>query len=271
MKKLFYFFLAITVACSSGDDSSDNNDPDNDNSAERLIESITIISGNCENVYNLWLFYDNLNRVASVQSQYVETNCNGEQGTFGEVYEVEFMYTDNNVTVTFPSIGTSGSYPINVGGMLDDNEVTFVNNQLIYISPNSLFAGDCGVTYVWVENNLIEANYFMGDSENGIYCDGRQVNYEYYEDLNLIENFWIQQRYYWDTGLVLNGIAGRASKNLVSKITSISGPGNSNVIETINFQYQLDPDGYPTVIYINSSNDFSDIERTVTYEVTYMD
>ena len=271
MKKLFYFFLAITVACSSGDDSSDNNDPDNDNSAERLIESITIISGNCENVYNLWIFYDNLNRVASVQSQYVETNCNGEQGTFGEVYEVEFMYTDNNVTVTVPSIGNSFSYPINVGGMLDDNEVTFVNNQLIYISPNSLFAGDCGVTYVWVENNLIEANYFMGDSENGIYCDGRQVNYEYYEDLNLIENFWIQQRYYWDTGLVLNGIAGRASKNLISKRTSISGPGNSNVIETTNFQYQLDPDGYPTVIYINSSNDFSDIERTVTYEVTYMD
>ena len=103
MKKLFYFFLAINVACSSGDDSSDNNDPDNDNSAERLIESITIISGNCENVYNLWLFYDNLNRVASVQSQYVETNCNGEQGTFGEVYEVEFMYTDNNVTLTVPS------------------------------------------------------------------------------------------------------------------------------------------------------------------------
>ena len=52
MKKLLYLFLAITVACSSGDDSTENNDPDNDNSAQRLIESITIISGNCENVYN---------------------------------------------------------------------------------------------------------------------------------------------------------------------------------------------------------------------------
>tara|TARA_B100001059_G_C17736041_1_gene528905 strand:- start:497 stop:943 length:447 start_codon:yes stop_codon:yes gene_type:complete len=148
MKKLFYFFLAINVACSSGDDSSDNNDPDNDNSAERLIESITIISGNCENVYNLWLFYDNLNRVASVQSQYVETNCNGEQGTFGEVYEVEFMYTDNNVTLTVPSTGDSFSYPINVDGMLDDNEVTFINNQVIYVSSNSLVGGDCDVTNV---------------------------------------------------------------------------------------------------------------------------
>mgnify|MGYP004035577985 FL=1 len=70
---------------------------------------------------------------------------------------------------------------------------------------------------------------------------------------------------------MLNGIAGRASKNLVSKRTSISGPGNSNVIEITNFQYQLDSDGYPTVIYIDSSNSFSDIERTVTYEITYVD
>ena len=85
---------------------------------------------------------------------------------------------------------------------MDDPGVTFVNNQVISVSSNSLFGGDCDVTNVWVENNLIEQNYFIGDSENGIYCDGRQVNYEYYEDLNLIENFWIGRRYYgWGTGL----------------------------------------------------------------------
>ena len=88
------------------------------------------------------------------------------------------MYTDNNVTVTVPSTGDSFSYPINTDGIIDDPEVIFVNNQVISVSSNSLFGGDCDVTNVWVENNLIEQNYFIGDSENGIYCDGRQVNYD---------------------------------------------------------------------------------------------
>ena len=49
MKKLLYLFLAITVACSSGDDSSDNNDPQNNDPQNN--DPNNNVPSNCDVVY----------------------------------------------------------------------------------------------------------------------------------------------------------------------------------------------------------------------------
>ena len=55
MKKLLLLASLLVFACSSDEsDYSDNNS--NNTSAQKLIESITVISPSCENTYNLWLF-----------------------------------------------------------------------------------------------------------------------------------------------------------------------------------------------------------------------
>ena len=99
MKKLILLlFIPLVFACSS-DSSDNNNNNSNDPSEQKLIESITVISGECENTYNLWLYYDNDNRITSYQFQNVVTNCNGDEGSISEIGEGQFEYAENNFKV----------------------------------------------------------------------------------------------------------------------------------------------------------------------------
>lgn len=266
MKNLLYLFFITIIACSTRDDSSDNNDTENNNSVGRLIESITVISADCENIQNVWFTYDDNNRVSSTQIQYIESDCNGEQGSYGEIYNVDYIYTSNNVTLDTPF--EQFQIPINSEGLADDGNITFVDDFIININPNSILGGDCGVNYIWLENNLMETISYQGASNNGSWCDGRRTIFEYSDNLNLVEHFWISKRFNFDTGLALNGAFGKSSEKLVSKSTSIYASGST---ETTNFQYQLNSDGYPTVIYVNSSFGGSNTQSSVVYEVTYID
>ena len=263
MKKIFLLSALFIFACSGGDSSDDNNNNSNNPGIQKLIESINVISGECENTENLWLYYDNENRITSYEVQYVETDCNGQQGYYGPITEFQVEYVENFLTFSVPG-GTLTS-PINDDGTINDANMTFVNGYLILEDPN---AGgnwgflDCEKTYVWVDNNLIEINE-MFDENN---CDGTQTVYEYSQNLNLIPFFWPRNYVGFGTAFELTGAAGKQSQNLISKETRLRPWGQ----ESYDFQYQFDADGYPTVIYTRHSvNGIPDI--FVNYEITYIE
>ena len=93
MKKLILLSALLVFACSSDSEGNDNNS--NNPSIEKLIKSITVISGECENTENLWLYYDEENRITSFETQVVETNCNGQEGSNSEILEWQLKYTEN--------------------------------------------------------------------------------------------------------------------------------------------------------------------------------
>ena len=262
MKKLLLLSAILIFACSS-DDSSDSNNISN----EKLIESITVISGNCQNTHNLWLDYDNDNRITSFQIQYVETNCDGEVGSNGDIQNGQLEYNENSILISF--VNDTFSIPIDQNGLLDDENTTFVDGYLISTNSSSFFGGNCDVTRLWENNNLIQANYYAQNNNN---CSVRKVLREYNENLNPIRFFWNAYHIWLGTVIELAGVFGKESKNLLSKSTTLYDDDNDNSIDResiYNYYYQLDEDGYPSVINIISTDSNSMIERSVTYQLTY--
>tara|TARA_Y100000385_G_scaffold168203_1_gene174210 strand:+ start:825 stop:1616 length:792 start_codon:yes stop_codon:yes gene_type:complete len=261
MKKLILLSALLIFACSS-DDSSDSNNISN----EKLIESITVISGNCQNTHNLWLDYDNDNRITSFQIQYVETNCDGEVGSNSDIENGQLEYNENSILIS--SINETFSIPIDQNGLLDDVNTTFVNGYLISDNTSSLFGGNCDVTRLWDNNNLIEANFNYCIDDNSV----KKVLCEYNENLNPIRFYWNDWHIWFGTVIELTGVFGKESKNLLSKSTRLYDDDNDNSIdreEIYNYYYQLDEDGYPSVINIITTYSNSMIERSVTYQLTY--
>ena len=263
MKNILYIFLAVTIFACSDDDSSDSNNVSN----EKLIESITVISGNCQNTHNLWLDYDNDNRIKSFQIQYVETNCDGEVGSNSDIENGQLEYNENSILISFIN-ETPFLIPIDQNGLLYDVNTTFVNGYLISTNSSSFFGGNCDVTRLWDNNNLIEANNYAQNNN----CSVRKVLLEYNENLNLIRFYWNDWHIWSGTVIELTGVFGKGSKNLLSKSTTLYDDDNDNSIdreEIYNYYYQLDEDGYPSVINIITTYSNSTIERSVTYQLTY--
>ena len=187
MKKLILLlFIPLVFTCSSDSSDDNNNNNSNNPSIQKLIESITVISGECGYAENLWLYYDNENRISSYEIQFVEQDCNGQQGYYGPIAEFQVEYVENVLTFSYPVISTLTS-PINDDGTINDANLTFVNGYLILEDPNAggNWELDCERTYVWVDNNLIEINEI---NENN--CDGTQTFYEYSSYINPIPFFW---------------------------------------------------------------------------------
>ena len=85
--------LFLVFACSSDGDTYSNN-----NSLIKLIESIIVISPSCENTYNLWMFYDNQNRITSFQTKYYQTICDvADEGNF-DIVNWQVVYGENVIT-----------------------------------------------------------------------------------------------------------------------------------------------------------------------------
>ena len=244
-------------ACSD-DNTSDTND--NYTSAERLIESITVISPSCENTYNLWLFYDNQNRITSFQTQYYETNCwvTNEDDNY-DIINYQIDYSENIISLS--ANGSLADIPINDDGLYDDTNLTFVNGYLISATGGEkiLPLYECGGTLVWIDNNLVEENTYSNTNCSEI----RTTTYEYYEHINPIPFFRISWHNFWGTAFGMTGVFGNQSQNLVSKTTTSDGYKN--------FNYQLDGDGYPTVIYVESFNNNNIALRYVNYEINYIE
>ena len=260
MKKLLLLSALFIFACSS-DDSSDSNNVSN----EKLIESITVISGNCQNTHNIWLDYDNENRITSFQIQYIETNCDGEVGSNSDIQNGQLEYNENLILIPFAN--ETFSIPIDQNGLLDDENTTFVDGYLISTNSSSFFGGNCDVTRLWENNNLIEANSDCID-DNSV----KKVLREYNENLNPIRFYWNDWHIWFGTVIELAGVVGKGSENLLSKSTILYDDDDDNSIdreEIYNYYYQLDEDGYPSVINIITTYSNSMIERSVTYQLTY--
>ena len=264
MKKLILLlFIPLVFACSS-DSSDNNNNNSNDPSVQKLIESITVISGECENTYNLWLYYDNDNRITSYQFQYVVTNCNGDEGSISEIGEGQFEYAENNLTWTH--LGEPFSFPINDDGTINDANLTWVDGYLISIDPNAGGTFDlmgCETTNIWVDNNLIETDRVQ--NANG--CLGHDTINEYGSNVNPIPFFQPNNHINWWTAFQLTGALGKQSQNLISKETRFHYWGQS----VYDFQYILDDDGYPIVIYTEYNTSPNNTNASVNYEITYIE
>jgi hypothetical protein len=261
MKKLLLLSALLIFACSS-DDSSDSNNVSN----EKLIESITVISGNCQNTHNIWLDYDNENRITSFQIQYIETNCDGEVGSNSDIQNGQLEYNENLILILFAN--ETFSIPIDQNGLLDDENTTFVDGYLISTNSSSFFGGNCDVTRLWENNNLIEATNSDCIDDNSV----KKVLREYNENLNPIRFYWNDWHIWFGTVIELAGVFGKGSENLLSKSTTLYDDDDDNSIdreEIYNYYYQLDEDGYPSVINIITTYSNSMIERSVTYQLTY--
>ena len=259
MKKLILLSALLIFACSSDEsDSSDNNS--NNTSAQKLIESITVISPSCENTYNLWLFYDNQNRITSFQTQYYETNCSvtNEDDNY-DIMNYQIDHSENIISLS--ANGSSADIPINDDGLYDDTNLTFVNGYLISATGDAPIYNpdECGGTLVWIDNNLVEENTYSNTNCSEI----RTTTYEYYEHINPIPFFRISWHNHWGTAFGMTGVFGNQSQNLVSKTTTSYGYKN--------FNYQLDGDGYPTVIYVESFDNNNTASRYVNYEINYIE
>ena len=263
MKKLILLlFIPFVFTCSS--DSSDNNNHNSNNpGVQKLIESITVISGECENTYNLWLYYDDENRITSYQYQYVVTNCNGDEGSNSEIAEGQFEYAENNLTWIHNEVPYS--LPINDDGTINDANLTWIDGYLISADPNAggtFDMYDCEMTNVWVDNNLIES-YRV---ENGD-CFAYDTMYEYSSNINPIPFFEPNSHINWGTAFQLTGALGKQSQNLISKVTQFYDWGQA----VSDFQYILDDDGYPIVIYTEYNSSSNNFNSSVNYEITYIE
>jgi len=266
MKKLILLlFIPIFFTCSD-DESSDGNDNNSNNpGAQKLIESITVISGECENTHNLWLYYDDENRISSYEFQYVVTNCDGDEGSNSEIGEGQFEYAENNLT--WIHLGVSYSFPINDDGTINDANLTFVDGYLISEDPNAggtYDAINCETTHIWVDNNLIETNQVENNLNE---CYAVDTVYEYSSNINPIPFFWPNNYVGWGTAFILTGALGKESQNLISKETGFHSWGQG----VYDFQYQLDDDGYPIVIYTEYNSSSNNFNRSVNYEITYIE
>ena len=258
MKKLLLLSALLIFACSSDDSSDENNS--SILSAQKLIESITVISPSCENTYNLWMFYDNQNRINQFQTQYYETSCDlTDDDDNYDVVNWQITYGENIISLSAEN--NTATFPISEDGYYNDPNLNFVNGYLISTTADAPVYNphNCGKTFIWNDNNLVEEKTYLGANCSEI----RTTTYEYYEHINPIPFFRVNWHNYWGTPFGLTGFFGNQSQNLVSKITNSSGFKN--------FNYQLDGDGYPTVIYVESFDNNNSPSRYVNYEINYIE
>jgi Ca2+-binding EF-hand superfamily protein len=115
---------------------------------------------------------------------------------------------------------------------------------------------------------LIEATNSDCIDDNSV----KKVLREYNENLNPIRFYWNDWHIWFGTVIELAGVFGKGSENLLSKSTTLYDDDDDNSIdreEIYNYYYQLDEDGYPSVINIITTYSNSMIERSVTYQLTY--
>ena len=256
MKKLFLLSALLIFACSSADDNNNSSNL----TTQKLIESITVISPSCENTYNLWMFYDNQNRIGSFQTQYYETSCDLTADDNYEIVNWQINYDENIISLSAEN--NTAIFPINDDGYYNDINLNFVNGYLISTTADAPVynSHNCGETFLWNNNNLVEQKTYLGANCSEI----QSTIYEYYEDINPIPFFRVSWHNEWSTAFMLSGIFGKQSQNLVSKITTSSGYNN--------FNYQFDDDGYPTVIYVEGFNLDNDTPSSyVNYEIKYIE
>ena len=268
MKKLILLlFIPLIFACSDESSDSDNNNSNNPN-VQKLIESITLISGDCLNPSqgNLWLNYDNQNRISSFQSQVFDINsgCNTLDSNM-QIREMEIEYTDDELILHYQNEALS--FPVNDEGLLDDPNTTFENGYLIAQNGNAIFnEGGCDIVLEWVDNNLIssiqEGWPDCGDDTSGGDINNSTFN-EYYQNLNPIQYYTPSRYNDFLNVLMMTGLFGKSSQNLILSETW----DNGNRIN--NYQYQFDNDGYPIEIYIESVSN-SGWVATVGYQITYI-
>lgn len=258
MKKLLLVSALFIFACSS-DVSNENNS--SSLTEQKLIESITVISPSCENTYNLWMFYDNQNRIDSFQTQYYETSCDlTDDDDNYDIVNWQINYDENIISLSAEN--NTATFPINEDGHYNDINLNFTNGYLISTTADSPIYNpyNCGLLNVWNNNNLVEGKTYLGANCSEI----QSTIYEYYEDINPIPFFRVSWHNEWSTAFMLSGIFGKQSQNLVSKITTSSGYNN--------FNYQFDDEGYPSIIYVERFNLDNDTPSSyVNYEIKYIE
>ena len=274
MKKLLLISALLIFACTD-DDGSDSDDNANNPNAQRLVESVLVISANDSATFNYWFSYDENNRLSTMQCQFNDYNEFGQIFDEGiiEVYNIE--YSDNAISFGWNDEEVSSTYLLNNDGTIDANYITFLNGYLNTIEFGDGQDDNCLQQCTWVNNNLTQIvetcspNFSVSDIEE----------FEYTNHINPIGYYgWTLTGSGVAAMPYLVGAMGKPSELLPNKIRSCRGntyspinQNNCNNFSETEITYEFDSQGYPIVINENSYWQSVNYERfsSTSYAITY--
>ena len=273
MKKLLLLSALLIFACSS-DDGSDSDDNANNPNAQRLVESVLVISANDGATFNYWFSYDENNRLSTMQCQFNDYNEFGQIFDEGiiEVYNIE--YSDNAIEF----IGNDEviySFLLNNDGTIDANYITFLNGYLNTIESGDGQDDNCLKQCTWVNNYLTQIVETCSPNLSG----SRIEEFEYTNHINPIGYYgWTLTGSGAAAMPYLVGAMGKPSELLPNKIRDCWGntyspinQNNCNYFSETEITYEFDSQGYPIVINENSYWQSVNSERfsSTSYAITY--
>ena len=250
MKKLLYLFLAITVACSSGDDSSDNQN----NTSGKKLTSINILNPCiwCEAEFGDYGYTNG--KLTSVEGGGFVTDENGD---FLQGYPNEDFYIMEHLSnsIRINEDGYAETYPTNNDGTVMTENIDFSEGyvQRVY-----------DVFYSWSNGNLVEFVHPDGDAT--------VIDYTDFDDLTGHLGITIAMggyfQYTLDNILAITGLIGNSTDKLPYSLTVT---GNNYKSQTI-YTYLFDDDGYPIQIVQENYSTYSDgttYTSTRRFQLTY--
>ena len=257
MKKLLLLFVLLILACSDEEGNPCVYEPtlttqaatDITETSATLNGTIDVYSQNCDTVENILQGF-----VYSTSSEpTIDDDIVNIDGT--------------SITESLTNLEPNTTYYVRVF-LVRPLIGVFYGNEVSFVTEESIDTIDCDVTRLWENNNLIEATNSDCIDDNSV----KKVLREYNENLNPIRFYWNDWHIWFGTVIELAGVFGKGSENLLSKSTTLYDDDDDNSIdreEIYNYYYQLDEDGYPSVINIITTYSNSMIERSVTYQLTY--
>ena len=270
MKKLLLLSALLIFACSSD---SEGNDNANNPNAQRLVESVTVISANGSPTFNYWFSYDENNRLSTMQHQFNDYDEFGQIFDEGiiEVFNIE--YSEN--AIEFIWNDETYSVLLNNDETINDNSITFLNGYLNTIETRDGQDDNCLQQYTWVNNNLTQ----IVETCSPNFLDSDIVEYEYTNHTNPIGYYGLSlSRSGGGVMPYLIGAMGKASELLPNKIISCRGntyspinQNNCNNFDETEITYEFDSQGYPIVINENRYSQSVNYERfsSKSYAITY--
>jgi len=243
MKKLLLLSALLIFACSS-DNTSDPNIP-NDNSLNKKIKSMTVISAECVNsTDSIWFYFDENGVLDYTQQQQINPFCDTVYTQSEEVgiqYTVFYEFFDDMIVATLNN--DTIEVPINENGYWDgvvlDNDGYMVSQQ-IYCNRVA--------HYVWQNGNLVQQYYEEPDSyPNGCEPDLYYINYERnYEYNNQLRPYYFLNHFVGTVWIAPSAIIfseNNQPKGSINLISTVTEPDR-----VTNYNYQFDNQGYPTVV-----------------------
>lgn len=249
MKKLLYLFLAITVACSSGDDSSDNQN----NTSGKKLTSINILNPCiwCEAEFGDYGYTNG--KLTSVEGGTILTDENGEyqQGYPSEDYYI-IEHLSNSIRIN--EDGYTDTFPINGDGTIMSDNIDF-DEGYIQRSDDTYFS--------WSNGNLIETSS-AGEAPF-------VIEYSDFDDLTGHLGITIATGYIdftLDNIYSITGLIGNSTDKLPYSVTRTRPDCTWQKIYT----YLFDDDGYPIQVvkdYNETCSDGTTYNSSRRFQLTY--